>query len=570
MIEYANDSVIKALRQYDMLLKSLKFISDAEQKNDVCMQMTRIIEYVLGVTNSIYEEKYKKILNRSTYLMDEEKNRLLEIINLINERRAYVNNQISNNEEVTGISFEVGSILGEDKLEEYKEQVKVIDKYKNNIKMESILKDEIANLDISIKKAKDKISNNRILNKQLEDKMVRLLERSFNNLGLYELQERSKEIELAYTELGYSLEKAKENAKLARRDCAEDIIVECDNMLASITLEYERYKEKKLILRLIDVYKNSCDDYDSLLAKREEINNILSGITSSELYEVVGNELNKQYATIKLEQQDVTTLNSLMEERENKSEMLTDINIENESDEFKTILSNLLENEKKHQEQLALEKKKKEEEMRERKKLEEKKMQEEILKRQRLLEEERNKEIERRTKQLLDEKKNPILMTDKEEKKQDGVKKVSLEGRVSSNNVVKRENRNSDLGISKESRVASNDLGNRASRNALLNKDKQFFGDKLNNSSNSSEDIFGRGDSKVKSEKIPVIENKNFDNNVVDVKKVTPNEDIFPKVPLNKEEDIFPKIPDKNDSFFDEGEFEDLNKYMENDNKSWF
>lgn len=570
MIEYANDSVIKALRQYDMLLKSLKFISDAEQKNDVCMQMTRIIEYVLGVTNSIYEEKYKKILNRSTYLMDEEKNRLLEIINLINERRAYINNQISNNEEVTGISFEVGSILGEDKLEEYKEQVKVIDKYKNNIKMESILKDEIANLDISIKKAKDKISNNRILNKQLEDKMVRLLERSFNNLGLYELQERSKEIELAYTELGYSLEKAKENAKLARRDCAEDIIVECDNMLASITLEYERYKEKKLILRLIDVYKNFCDDYDSLLAKREEINNILSGITSSELYEAVGNELNKQYATIKLEQQDVTTLNSLMEERENKSKMLTDINIENESDEFKTILSNLLENEKKHQEQLALEKKKKEEEMRERKKLEEKKMQEEILKRQRLLEEERNKEIERRTKQLLDEKKNPILMTDKEEKKQDGVKKVSLEGRVSSNNVVKRENRNSDLGISKESRVASNDLGNRASRNALLNKDKQFFGDKLNNSSNSSEDIFGRGDSKVKSEKIPVIENKNFDNNVVDVKKVTPNEDIFPKVPLNKEEDIFPKIPDKNDSFFDEGEFEDLNKYMENDNKSWF
>ncbi len=534
MIEYANDSVIKALRQYDMLLKSLKFISDAEQKNDVCMQMTRIIEYVLGVTNSIYEEKYKKIFNRSTYLMDEEKNRLLEIINLINERRAYINNQISNNEEVTGISFEVGSILGEDKLEEYKEQVKVIDKYKNNIKMESILKDEIANLDISIKKAKDKISNNRILNKQLEDKMVRLLERSFNNLGLYELQERSKEIELAYTELGYSLEKAKENAKLARRDCAEDIIVECDNMLASITLEYERYKEKKLILRLIDVYKNFCDDYDSLLAKREEINNILSGITSSELYEAVGNELNKQYATIKLEQQDVTTLNSLMEERENKSKMLTDINIENESDEFKTILSNLLENEKKHQEQLALEKKKKEEEMRERKKLEEKKMQEEILKRQRLLEEERNKEIERRTKQLLDEKKNPILMTDKEEKKQDGVKKVSLEGRVSSNNVVKRENRNSDLGISKESRVASNDLGNRASRNALLNKDKQFFGDKLNNSSNSSEDIFGRGDSKVKSEKIPVIENKNFDNNVVDVKKVTPNEDIFPKVPLNK------------------------------------
>ena len=569
MIEYANDSVIKALRQYDMLLKSLKFISDPEQRDDICLQMTRIIEQVLDITNSIYEDKYKKVVNRSTYLMDEEKNRLLEIINLINERRAYVNNQITNNKEVTGIDFEVSEILGEDRLDEYKEQVKIIEKYKNNVKLDGILKDEIANLDVSIKKAQDKISNNKILNRQLEDRMIKLLERSFNNLGLYELQERSKEIDLAYTELGYSLEKAKENAKLARKDCAEDIIVECDNMLASITLEYERYKEKKLILKLIDIYKTPCNDYESLLRKREEMNSILSGIVSSELYDAVGNELNKEYATIKLEQQDVATLNSLLEERENKNNMLLDINQENESEEFKAMLSNLLENEKRHQEKVMLEKKKKEAEMRERQRQEEKKMQEEILKRQRLLEEERKKEIERRTKQLLDEKKNPVLVTDKEERKKESFKMSTDMHRVSESHIGKtvkssgvKENKAGSIG----SRALNND--SRVLRSVDVNKSRESVDRKV---SKTSDDIFGRGEKRNKSEEIPVIKSDNFNNNVVGVKKVMPNEEIFPKVPLKKEEEIFPKFPDKNDTFFDEGEFEDLNKYMENDsNKSWF
>lgn len=557
MIEYANETVIKALRQYDMLFKSLKFISDVEQKNDVCLQMTRIIENVLNITNSIYEEKYNKIVNRSTYLMDEERNRLLELINLINERRAYVNNQIANNREVTGIDFEVSDILGEDRVDEYKEQVKIIEKYKNNIKLDGILKDEIANLDVSIKKAQDKISNNKILNRQLEDRMIKLLERSFNNLGLYELQEREKEIDLAYTELGYSLEKAKENAKLARKDCSEEIIVECDNMLASITLEYERYKEKKLILRLIDIYKRPCDDYDSLLAKREEINTILSAIVSSELYDAVGNELNKEYATIKLEQQDVMTLSSLIEEKDSKSEMISDINRENESEEFKAMLSNLLENEKKHQEKLALEKKRKEAELREKKRLEEKRMQEEIFKRQRLLEEERKKEIERRTKQLLDEKKNPILMTDKDETKKESSKRV--DSSVSRSDSIKRNVVRNDNRVLKSVNLDVN------RNNSNVNKN----GDAINRqSSRISDDIF-RGSEKKK--EIPVIKGDDFSNRVVDVKKVDTSEDIFPKVPLKKEENIFPKFPDKNDSFFDDGEFEDLNKYMESDSdKSWF
>lgn len=373
MIEYANETVIKLLKQYDMFSKSLKYTSDLKQKNDICDEMTKIIQSVLEITNTIYEEKFKKVEKRSVYLMSEERTRLLELINLINERRAYVNNQVVSNKELTGIGIDVETILGEEKIEDYKQQVKIIERYKNNIKLEGILKEEIKNLDNNIKRANDKIKNNENLNNQLEERLVHILENAFKKLSLYELKERTKEIDLAYTELGYSLEKAKENAKIARKDCSEEIIVECDNMLASITLDYERYKEKKLILNLIDIYKRPVSNYQEILNKREEINNILINITSSDLYAMVGTELNKEYATIKLEQQDIATLKSLVEERDIKSSNLDDIIEENNSKELKGLLANLLENEKRYQEKLLLEKQKQERERLEQERLEEEK-----------------------------------------------------------------------------------------------------------------------------------------------------------------------------------------------------
>ena len=578
MIEYANESVIKLLKQYDMFSKSLSFTTDLKQKNDICYEMTKIIQSVLEITNSIYEEKYKIVEKRSVYLMDEEKTRLLELINLVNERRTYVNNQIISNKELTGLGIDVGSILGEEKLESYKQQVKIIERYKNNMRLESVLKEEIKNLDNSIKKANEKISNNKNLNHQLEGKMIHTLEKAFQKLSLFELQDRQKEIDLAYTELGYSLEKAKENAKIARQDCSEEIILECDNMLASITLEYERYKEKKLILSLIHIYKNPVNSYEELLNKREEINNILINITNSELYTFVGMELNKEYTTIKLEQQDVTTLKSLMEEKENKSNQLREIIEENNSKELKGLLANLLENEKRYQEKLLLEKKKKEQERLEREKLEEEKKQKEMAKRQQALEEERKKEIERRTKQLLVEKKNPILNASKEEKAKEMItpKRTPVENSLKNNQTPINKNRTNSRSIGMESNYPNFSKTTLPKNQPTRVTETRHPVPEKNRTRVAENDFFERKQSQptVVKQGIPVIKNNKLDNEVVTVKKVEEeNSKVFPEIPLDKKENIFPEFPkmNKNNSFFDEDEFEDLSNYMEDDKKkSWF
>lgn len=556
MIEYANEQVTKSLKQYDMLLKSLKYIPSNEEKSAIYYQMTKLTEQILYQTNEIYERQYNKLLNKKTFLMDEERNKLLELISLINERKAYLSNQIESNREVTALNIEMPSILGEDMQEEFKKKVKIIEKYKNNIKTHASLIEEIKDLNEKIEKAKAKIENNKYLNIQLENKMKKILSNAFDKLNLQELKERVKEIDLAYTELGYSLEKAKENAKLARKNSAEDIIIECDNMLSSITLEYERYKEKKLILRLMDMYQNEVHNYDELLAKREIINNILSNITSSELYQLVGSELNKQYNTIKLEKQDEATLESLKEENDSKTKLLFQIEEENSSEEFTTILKELLINEKKHEQQLLEEKKKEEEEKRRQERLKEEKRRQEKLEQQKLLEEERNKEIEKRTKELLEEKQNSVLSsTPKDDFKS-----------------IKKEIRPSIMPHKPQQENKVKQMPNPATRpvpSRMEMKSEQKEAITENTPDNYS--------------KIPVIKNNNLNNQVVETKKVDiPTIEKPPVMPTyqesekkdSKQEDVFPDIPianNINDKFFDDDELKDLNNFMESDNKkSWF
>lgn len=556
MIEYANERVTKNLKQYDMLLKSLKYIPSNEEKTAIYYQMTKIAKQIISLTNEIYESQYNKLENKKTFLMEEEKNKLLAIISLINERKAYINNQIQSNREITALDIETQPILGEDKIEEYKNKVKVIEKYNLNLKTHESLIDEIKELNDRINKAKAKIESNQYLNIQLENKMKKILNNAFDKLNLHELKERVKEIDLAYTELGFSLEKAKENAKLARKSSAEDIIIECDNMLSSITLEYERYKEKKLILKLMDMYQNEVKKYDELLAKREIINNILSNIVSSELYQMVGSELNKQYNTIKLEQQDVLTLESLKEEKDSKNRLLFNIEEENSSEEFENVLKELLLNEKKHQQLLLEEKKRQEEEKKRQEKLLEEKKQQEKLKQQKLLEEERNKEIEKRTRELLEEKQKSILSPKEDLKTQ---KKEMRQSSKLFNNVSKNDLKQNQS--STDTRPFPSRIDSRISTNVA----------KTSNLDNFS--------------KIPVIKNDNLNNQKVEIKKVdipaikSPiNTNVIEankqKEKINSKENLFPEIPlatENNDDFFNDDELKDLNNYMESDSKkSWF
>ncbi len=409
MNENSIDEAQNYVKQYKMFQKALNFIDNNNDKEDICSEMDKLEFKILNLTNILYEEELKKIQREKTTFLKEERLKLQRLVDLISSRINYVDTALKKHRQFTGNNLEHYTTKGENEILEYKNNIEIIDKYRDNIQNRLKFSNDIKNLDVKISSANDRIESNKKNNQQLERRMISLLKKVFEEYNCKELEERREEINLAYKELGYSLEKAKENVRKAKIGNSTDIIMECDNMLSSITLEYEKYKEKKYILELMDIYDKEASEYEELLEKRETINNILENITNSEIYEYIHEELFKQYNTIKLEQQDIDTYNSLYEERKNKLETIEEIDRENRSEKFEEVLGKYIENERKYKEAIYLEEQKREYAERQKKLLREKEIQEERNRRQKLLEAERNKDIEKMTKELLEKKKNPVL-----------------------------------------------------------------------------------------------------------------------------------------------------------------
>lgn len=453
MLEYTSRQVTQLIRQYEMFLKSLNILTSESDKDKIYFQMNKLEEKILNETNSIYEEEYMLLLGSNTYLISEEKERLLCLIKLIEDRKEYIKESRKRHKEITGYNVDYPRVMGEEKLGEFKNNVKIIDKFNENKKKENLLSKEINELDAKISEAVKRIKNNKNLNTTLEKKMISMLTKIFDKLELYKLTEEKEQIEEDYNELEFSLMKAKENVKKAKISGKEEIIIECDSLLSSVTLEYEKVKEKKYILKLMEVYDNVISDYEQLMNKREEMNDILSELSSSHLYSIIGEELNKQYNTIKIEKQDMSTYETLVSEREAKYNELEKIAEENNSKEFREVLDELLVNEKKKQEEFLKEQRKQEYEERQRKLIEEKRLEDERRKRQQLIIEERKKEQENLTKKLLEQQRKTVIL--KDPVKKEPVQNEDNTSRVSFNSVLEADS----IPIIKNNKLASEKIG---------------------------------------------------------------------------------------------------------------
>lgn len=409
MMKYESQKIIQSQKQYEMLKNSLRFMTNEDEIKDICNELNRIEENILNLTNEEYEKVYMQTLAKKADYMDEERERIHSLIELIEERLAYLEKRRHEHKEITGLIAKQPITIGEDELPDFKKKISTIDKYEKNVKLIELLTKEIASLGERINNALEKMQSNATLNEQLEKRMISLFNESFRKLDLYSLPERSKEINLAYNELEFSLSKASDNLMKAKKTSNNELILECESMLKAASEDFNHYKEKKTILKLLEIYDLKVQNYDELVKKREEINDLLRSISGSELYKLVFDEINKQYNTIKIESQDVKTYTTLTEDKEKKSKLLYEIEEENSSEEFLSSIKEIIENERRKKEQEEEERRKHEEEILRQKQLEEKKRQEEILKRQKQLEEKRKKEIEERTRILLSEKQKSVI-----------------------------------------------------------------------------------------------------------------------------------------------------------------
>ena len=415
MISYNNGDIVQCLRQYEMFANSLNLVKVKEQRDMIIKQLTKLEKKIIALTNEIYEEEYETLASKKCGLFADEKNRINMLIELINGRLSYVEKRCNNHYELTGESIDAPSVLGASELDELEERVKIIDKYIKNIRLEKELEEDVKNLTNKIELANQKIEINKSLNAELEATLKKMLSETISKLELSKLIDIRSDIEYAYEETSKSLDLARRNLEIAKTSPA-NILADCQEMYNDILKDYDKYREQMCILKLMDTYQDEVNDYDTLLAKRNKINELLKYINNQELLNLIMDTVSKQYNTIVMEGQDINTHNDLVIEKDRKLEALAEINEENNSEKFQSILGELIENERIRQEKILAEQRKIEEEEKKRKLEIERKKQEEILKRQRIIEEARKKEIEKRTRQMLEEQQNSVLQGKKKEK----------------------------------------------------------------------------------------------------------------------------------------------------------
>lgn len=412
MANYNSGNVVQYLRQYEMFSNSLNLVKGREEKDMIIKQLTKLEYKIIEATNETYEEEYYALANRECGLLDEEKKRVTMLIDLINQRLSYIEKRCNDHYQLTGETLNVQDIVGANTLDTLESRVRIIDKYTKNIKLQEELKEEVKNLSSKISLASKRIDINKSLNIELESKFKELLTDAFEKNGLYDLLDAKDEIEFAYYETEKSLTLAELNLEAAKTSPL-NVLNDCETILEEVKDDYIKYKDKLSLLRLMEVFNRDVDSYDELLKKRKEVNDLFKYIKNKDFVNMVIDTVSKQYNTILMEQQDINTLEDLTIEKERKLEALSEIDEENNSEEFQGVLRVLIENEKKRQERILEEKRKIEEEERKKKLEIEKRRQEEILKRQKIIEEARKKEIEKRTRIMLEQQQNSVLQAGK-------------------------------------------------------------------------------------------------------------------------------------------------------------
>lgn len=490
MISYNNSDVIQCLRQYEMFANSLNLVKNKEQRDMIIKQLTKLEEKIQTLTNEIYEEEYMTLANRHCGLFADEKNRVNMLIDLINQRLSYVEKRCANHYELTGESINAISVRGADQLDSLEDRIAIIDKYIKNITLQKEFEEEVNSLTSKIALASEKIEINKSLNVELEATFKKTIADAINELDLNKLVSNREEIEYAYHETEKSLDLAGRNLEIAKTSPV-NILADCQEMYNEVLMDYDKYRDAMCTLKLIDIYESEVNDYDELLNKRKTINEIVKYINNQELRDLIMDVISKQFNTIVMEGQDANTYNDLVIEKDRKLEALSEIEAENNSERFQSVLKELIENEQKRQEKILEEQRRIEEEERQRKLEIERKKQEEILKRQRIIEEARKKEIEKRTKQMLEEQQNSVLQGKKKEKvvNFETIKDNSLNEEKQLIDLEKLEDKY-NLKLDEEPEGAPKELNNQVLFKDKVDIEKELFDEFNSNNSKDQEETF--------------------------------------------------------------------------------
>ncbi len=351
MQDCASSNKIKE-NKYKILRMSL-LLGRGEDQEETLTNFEEAARDIDAMNNEIYlrdlEGKFYDTLK-----LEEEEKKLAVLVDYIGGRVEQRISLLSDFANVTGYDLtNLPPIQYYDKLDDYKDRLKYIREYLNNIQEMEVLNQEIETAETKLKEA--------YLNKATaEDYNVRneeiLLNKFENILKSTTLKEINKDnIDVKLNEIIATTEDSKKSldifnksfATLSGSGISYEEEQEYKSYVDNAKVVYYENKEQEYLLRIYKYLLKSETEYNSILGKREAINDILYErinlrkeleVKEADILNNLYDLLERQYEDIKHQKDNIENIDMLNDSINQKKEKLNDLELDNQKVEILALL----------------------------------------------------------------------------------------------------------------------------------------------------------------------------------------------------------------------------------------
>ena len=308
--------------------------------------------------DSMNDEIYLKNLEKKFYdtlTLEEEEKKLAELVDYIGgrvEQRLSLLNDFSN---ITGYELShLPPIKYYDRLEEYKERLSYIREYLDNTNKINELKIETSELENKLNKSYLEKANSEEQNIREEKELLKRFKiitnnsLSFKNITLDNVNEKLSDVTKEVEDSKKSLDIFNNSyTTLSTAGISEEEKREYQSYVESAKEVYYSNKEKEYLLKLFIIFNTTESDYNNILLKRNNINEIISerlnlrkelNINNLDKLSSIYDTIDKQYEEITSQQETINNIETYSKAIEDNKKEIEQLENDNKKPEILSLL----------------------------------------------------------------------------------------------------------------------------------------------------------------------------------------------------------------------------------------
>ena len=350
--DYVSDNKIKE-NKYKILRMSLLLGAD-ENKEETLANFEDAAREIDAMNDDVYLRDINDKFYDTNKLEDEEK-RLDVLVNFIDGRVEQRISLLTDFANVTGFDLQnLPPIKYYDKLDDYKDRLKYIREYLENIKRLDILHKEVVDdnnqLDIAIKNKKASEEFNFRNEEILLNKFLQIVKRIdyFKDINEDSINDYLDKVMISVNDSKKSLDIFVNSFNtLLHSGIGSDEEAEYRSYVVSAQDVYYDNKEKEYLIRLYQYVHQKEKDYNSIVVKRDCIHDLLSerlglrkelNISDNDVLESIYDLLEKQYQDILTQKDNIDRIDHLNSDINLKQDEINSLELDNQKVEILAIL----------------------------------------------------------------------------------------------------------------------------------------------------------------------------------------------------------------------------------------